>query len=87
MAIELQPRGIRVCAIAPGGVDTEMPRRIASGAADPEAELLAGVRKAQLVGRLASPEEIADAMFYLASDSAAMCAGTTFWMDGGSSVL
>jgi 3-oxoacyl-[acyl-carrier protein] reductase len=76
LAKELGPRGIRANAIAPGVIDTDQ----ASGLT-PEQR----VRYAQLaaLGRLGSPEDVADAALFLASDAARFVSGVTLNVDGG----
>jgi NAD(P)-dependent dehydrogenase (short-subunit alcohol dehydrogenase family) len=73
-AAEFGPRGIRVNAIAPGPVRT--PRTEASGMIDNSAAAL-------LAGRPGTPDEIAAAVAYLASDDAAFTHGTVLHIDGG----
>lgn len=76
LAKELGPRGIRANAIAPGIIDTDQ----ASGLT-PEQR----VRYAALaaLGRLGSPEEVADVAVFLASDAARFVSGVTLNVDGG----
>jgi NAD(P)-dependent dehydrogenase (short-subunit alcohol dehydrogenase family) len=85
MAKELNHAGIRVCAIGPGAVDTPMPHRFVAdlGSVDAEATLKHAVGRNQLITEWAQPEEIANAMGFLASRSARYCTGTTLWIDGG----
>jgi D-sorbitol dehydrogenase (acceptor) len=87
LARELAGEGIRVCAIAPGLVDTPMLatffRRRAeirgSTAEAVGADVLAGVP----LGRLAQPVEIANAVVFLASDLASYLTGVTLPILGG----
>ena len=76
MALELAPK-VRVCAVAPGYVLTQMQR-----AEYPEA-MLAEVNGKIPLGRHASPEEIAGMFAYLASDDAAFLTGHVYTIDGG----
>jgi NAD(P)-dependent dehydrogenase (short-subunit alcohol dehydrogenase family) len=79
MAAELGPRGVRVNAVAPGYVLTPaMQARIDSGQRDPAAI----VAKAAL-GRFVQPREVADAVLFLASDSATAITGVTLLVDCG----
>jgi NAD(P)-dependent dehydrogenase (short-subunit alcohol dehydrogenase family) len=73
----LGPKGIRVNAVHPGMVDTEM-ARTDIGLAD-EAALAAGVP----LGRAATPEDVADAITFLCSDEARFISGTSLLVDGG----
>jgi NAD(P)-dependent dehydrogenase (short-subunit alcohol dehydrogenase family) len=83
LANELAPRDIRVNAVAPGIVDTPMPRLTMAHEADPEDALLRVVRETHLIPRMARPEEIAAGVLFLASDEASFATGTTLFLDGG----
>lgn len=78
-ARELAPSGVRVNAVAPGTIDTELTRSLAvdEGALD---RLVA--RRIPL-GRLGSPEDIAEAVAWLSSDDASYVTGHTLVVDGG----
>jgi NAD(P)-dependent dehydrogenase (short-subunit alcohol dehydrogenase family) len=83
MAYEFVEYGIRVNAVAPGWVVTEMHF---SQHPDPEArkkELESMKIESCLLGRLAQPEEIAAAITFLASGDASYITGTTLHVDGG----
>jgi NAD(P)-dependent dehydrogenase (short-subunit alcohol dehydrogenase family) len=84
MANELAPRNIRVNAVAPGIVDTGMPRLALKDAPDPEALLQEIVLQTHLIPRLARPDEIASGVLFLASDQA-FATGTILYLDGGNS--
>ncbi len=76
MATELAPRGIRVNALAPGSVDTDMVRNN-----PPEAvERMAAACK---MGRLAAPDEMVGPVIYLASDASSYMTGQVLVVDGG----
>jgi 3-oxoacyl-[acyl-carrier protein] reductase len=75
-AIELAPRGIRVNAVAPGWVDTDM-------TADIPDDLRTTFLSRVPFGRYARPEEIAEAVLFLAGDDASGITGTTLVVDGG----
>jgi NAD(P)-dependent dehydrogenase (short-subunit alcohol dehydrogenase family) len=77
MALELAPHRIRVNAIAPGLTDTAQPRYGSS-----EEEIAASGRSLPL-GRLARPEEIADAAVFLASEQAGFITGQCLHVNGG----
>ena len=76
LAKELAPTGVRVNALAPGLIDTDMARSV-----PPEkfAERLAGVR----MGRIGRPEEVADVALFLASNLSTYVTGQTIGVDGG----
>lgn len=78
MAAELARYGVRVNAIAPGGVLTDRLRvRMESS------DTLAGLHSRIPLNRLAEPEEVTGAAMYLASDDGAYSTGTTVVVDGG----
>jgi len=75
-AKELAPMGIRVNAIAPGLTDTPMIRKTS------EEGLQSRISRISL-GRMATPEDIANAVVYLASDKAGFVTGHVLSVDGG----
>jgi len=79
-ALEGAAFGVRVNAVAPGPVDTEMLTRF-TGSPDRKAGLIAGVP----VRRSGTPEEIAGAIVFLASDQASFVTGQILSVDGGKS--
>jgi NAD(P)-dependent dehydrogenase (short-subunit alcohol dehydrogenase family) len=81
LAVEFGPKGIRVNAILPGGTDTPMARGMNG---TPEA--LAFVRSLHALKRMASPEEQARSVLYLASDASSFTTGTALLVDGGVSI-
>ncbi|HVX81799.1 MAG TPA: SDR family NAD(P)-dependent oxidoreductase [Devosiaceae bacterium] len=78
LALEWVAEGIRVNAVAPTYVRTQF---IAGLLANPA--ILATIEAATPMGRLAEPEEVADAILFLASPAAAMITGTILPVDGG----
>jgi len=88
VALEVAGDGIRVNSIHPGGVRTPIwakadfwPGLVAkSGSEDAAFEALAGGAP---LGRLADPEEIAEAILYLASDASKFMTGSELVIDGG----
>jgi NAD(P)-dependent dehydrogenase (short-subunit alcohol dehydrogenase family) len=76
-ALELAPHGIAVNAVAPGHAAT--PMTLAPGETDPAAV----VREAIPFRRPALPQEIADAIAYLASSRASYATGSSLLVDGG----
>jgi len=73
--------GIRVNAVCPGFVDTAM---LAGAVALPEAR--AAIEAQAPIGRIAAPEEIAEAVLFLASDAASYMVGALMRVDGGVTV-
>jgi 3-oxoacyl-[acyl-carrier protein] reductase len=79
LAIEWAARNIRVNAVGPAHVVTEMTRRnIAAGNIN-EAQIQARIP----LGRLAQPADVADAVSFLLSDKAAFITGQSLYVDGG----
>jgi NAD(P)-dependent dehydrogenase (short-subunit alcohol dehydrogenase family) len=81
-AVEYAPRGIRVNAVAPGTILTEMNERILQESADSD-ELMSAWVSMHPVGRLGMPEEVASAVVYLISDESSFVTGALLRVDGG----
>ena len=79
LAIDHVADGIRVNAVCPGTVDSPWVRRLVEEAG----ESLDALKQRQPMGRLGTPEEIADAIGYLASEHAAFVTGSVLVIDGG----
>lgn len=75
-ARELGPRGITVNAVAPGFIDSDMTRNL------PEEQREALLQQIPL-GRLGAPEEVAEAVAYLAGPGGGYITGTTLHVNGG----
>ncbi|WHU02118.1 SDR family oxidoreductase [Sphingomonas sp. NIBR02145] len=84
-ALEFAPDGIRVNAIAPASVDTPLLQDSFDRAADPEAAHAANILRHPL-GRLGTPEDVAELALFLASDRASWITGAIHPLDGGASV-
>jgi NAD(P)-dependent dehydrogenase (short-subunit alcohol dehydrogenase family) len=82
MAREFASRGIRVNSIAPGIVGVGMAKR----QWDTEPDYRRRAEKAIPLGRMQTPESVADAMIFLASDAADYLTGATLLVDGGCSL-
>jgi len=81
-ALELAPKGVRVNAVNPGVVVTEIHKR--GGMADEDyANFLEHSKSTHPLGRVEDPAEIAELVFYLASDKASWITGATYSIDGG----
>jgi NAD(P)-dependent dehydrogenase (short-subunit alcohol dehydrogenase family) len=78
MALALAPHDIRVSTVAPGFVETEMAREVLDGPGG------AAVRAQSPFGRVALPEEVAAAVFWLTSDEARFSTGTIIDVNGAS---
>jgi 3-oxoacyl-[acyl-carrier protein] reductase len=79
LAKELAPRGVRVNAVAPGMIDTDMSEFVRNAAGDQ-------IIKAIPMKRIGKPEEIASVVAFLASDDAAYLTGQVLRVDGGLSL-
>lgn len=75
-------RGIRVNTVHPGMVESEMLRRLIARHPDPAAQEKALLARIKL-GRFVHPEEIAQAVMFLASDESRMITSQTLLVDGG----
>jgi len=82
MALDHGPENIRVNCLCPGDTDTPMLRSEAEQLGVPVERLLADAAQRPL-GRIAQPEDIAQAALYLASDAAAAVTGISLVVDGG----
>jgi 3-oxoacyl-[acyl-carrier protein] reductase len=76
LAVELAPRGITVNAVAPGVIDTELSRAVREQAGD---QVLSRI----LLRRIGRPEEVAHAVWFLASQYAEYITGQILHVDGG----
>ena len=80
-ALELARSNIRVNAVAPGPVDTGLLHRMVEGKVP-----LSAIAEQTPMGRIARPEEIAEAIVWLCSDAASYITGHTLAVDGGMTV-
>jgi NAD(P)-dependent dehydrogenase (short-subunit alcohol dehydrogenase family) len=81
LAIEHAAEGVRVNAIAPGAVDTPFVDKALGTGPDPERE--AAIAAEHPLGRMGTPDEIAQAIVFLASPAAAFITGAIVMADGG----
>jgi len=79
VALELASRNVTVNAVAPGFIATEMTAALGE-------EVLQEVRKQIPLGRLGEPQDVADAVLFLASEAASFITGHVLTVDGGLTV-
>jgi len=80
-ALELARQNIRVNAVAPGPVDTGLLHRMVDGKVPIDA-----IAEDNPMGRIAHPDEVAEAILWLCSDAASYVTGHTLAVDGGMTV-
>ncbi|MEM8716245.1 MAG: SDR family oxidoreductase [Cyanobacteria bacterium P01_G01_bin.4] len=78
-ALEYAPQGIRINAVCPGATKTPLLDGLSGG----DSETLKYIESLHPIGRLAAPEEIADAVVWLCSDDASFVVGQGIPVDGG----
>lgn len=81
-ALELAPKGIRVNAINPGVVVTNLHKRSGMETAAYE-KFLEHSKTTHPIGRVGTPDEVAELIYFLASDNASWITGATYEIDGG----
>ena len=81
-ALDYAPRGIRINAVCPGIIETNMAIEVSGGTA----EGLARMAAEEPVGRLGRPEEIASAVLWLCSSTAGFAIGHALVVDGGHTI-
>jgi NAD(P)-dependent dehydrogenase (short-subunit alcohol dehydrogenase family) len=81
-ALELAPKGVRVNAVNPGVVVTNIHKR---GGMEESAydAFLEHSKETHPIGRVGTPQEVGDLIYYLASDQASWITGATYEIDGG----
>ena len=77
LALELAPYGINVNCVAPGITDTSMPRGVLSE------EQIRDRGKANPMGRIGKPQDVADAILFLVSEESTYITGHTLYVNGG----
>jgi NAD(P)-dependent dehydrogenase (short-subunit alcohol dehydrogenase family) len=82
-AVEYAKKGIRVNAVCPAVIDTDMYRRALDG--DPIKEL--AINKLHPVGRIGLPQEVASAVLYLSSQASGFTTGVALPVDGGATAI
>jgi meso-butanediol dehydrogenase / (S,S)-butanediol dehydrogenase / diacetyl reductase len=82
IALDHADEGIRCNAVAPGTIDTPYYDEVVKRASDAVA-FRKGLKERQPIGRLGTPEEIADAILFLACDESRFATGSILTIDGG----
>ncbi|QNP66912.1 2,3-dihydro-2,3-dihydroxybenzoate dehydrogenase [Streptomyces genisteinicus] len=89
LGLEVAPHGIRCNVVSPGSTDTPMQRQLWTGE-DDRARVIAGTpeefRVGVPLGRIADPEDIADAVLFLVSDRARHITMQNLFVDGGATL-
>ena len=82
MAVELSPKGIRVNSVAPGFIETDMSAKALNN--DPERKQK--VLSRTPMGHLGKPEDVAEAVLFLATNASKYITGTSIRVDGGNAI-
>lgn len=82
LALDYAPHGVRVSCICPGVIDTDMMRRSLARHENPT-KLRVQLTAMHPVGRIGTPEDVAPAALFLASDEARWITGAVLVIDGG----
>jgi NAD(P)-dependent dehydrogenase (short-subunit alcohol dehydrogenase family) len=83
MALDYAREHIRVLAVCPGSIDTEMVRAAAAREPDGIEEAIARFGRSHPIGRIGTGQDIANAVLFLASDQASFMTGEYVCVDGG----
>jgi len=82
IALDFASRNIRANCVCPGAIDTPMLRATADRTGSPQ-RMLDGIGRMHALGRIGHPQEVANAVAFLASDEASFITGTSLLVDGG----
>jgi NAD(P)-dependent dehydrogenase (short-subunit alcohol dehydrogenase family) len=86
MAFDLAKENIRVNCVVPGAIDTPLLRGSINDSPDPQ-ETERFLNAKSVLNRMGKPEEVANVMYFLASDDASFVTGAAYFVDGGWSIL
>jgi NAD(P)-dependent dehydrogenase (short-subunit alcohol dehydrogenase family) len=86
MAFDMAQDNIRVNCVAPGAIDTPLIRGSINDSPDPAATE-SFLNSKSVLGRMGKPEEVANVMYFLASDDASFVTGATYFVDGGWQIM
>ena len=84
--LDLQARGMRVNAVSPGATDTPALNGLGQTEAEKQ-QVKAGLMASIPMGRLGTPDEIAKAVVFLASDDSSYITGIELFVDGGAAQI
>jgi NAD(P)-dependent dehydrogenase (short-subunit alcohol dehydrogenase family) len=82
MALDLSSKGIRVNAICPGVVDTQMPRNFVANLPEKD-QIVKALEERHMMKRFGQPQEVVGLALYLASDESSFMTGSVIALDGG----
>lgn len=83
LAVELGPAGVRVNAVAPGAIESQMTRATAVQIGLEFDEYKAVIAASVPLGRIGQPDDVADVVCFLASDLSRYVTGETVFVGGG----
>jgi NAD(P)-dependent dehydrogenase (short-subunit alcohol dehydrogenase family) len=84
LSVELGPKGIRVNTVSPGTIDTPMLQRSLKGMnRDEITNMLTQTREANALGRIGTPDEVANVVVFLCSEGATYITGEDVVVDAG----
>lgn len=86
MAYDLAKDNIRVNCVAPGAIDTPLLRGSINDSPNPQ-ETESFLNSKSVLNRMGTSEEVANVMYFLASDEASFVTGATYFVDGGWSIM
>jgi NAD(P)-dependent dehydrogenase (short-subunit alcohol dehydrogenase family) len=86
MAFDLVKDNIRVNCVVPGAIDTPLIRGSINDSPDPT-ETEKSLNSKSIFNRMGKPSEVANVMYFLASDEASFVTGAAYFVDGGWSIM